>query len=48
MQRLVEDLTGGAVNDSVDNPSLYALTPREYEVAKIVATGESLYLSPTN
>ena len=39
MQRLVEDLTGGGVSDSVDNPSLYALTPREYEVAKIAATG---------
>lgn len=41
MQRLVEDLIDGNERESADDPRLDALTPREREIAEIVAEGAS-------
>ncbi len=41
MQRLVEDLIDGNEREASDDPRLDALTPREREIAEIVAEGAS-------
>ncbi|QGG80747.1 hypothetical protein GH975_09265 [Litorivicinus lipolyticus] len=41
MQRLVEDLIDGNEREAADDPRLDSLTPREREIAEIVAEGAS-------
>ena len=41
MQRLVEDLIDGNEREATDDPRLDSLTPREREIAEIVAEGAS-------